>query len=211
MTLDIKQRGAILELVLANDADRLKDNSVLHNSVAKGLSETSKVLESCIERLVASSSTTLEPAQVLRIMGTWRADFILLAEVALVTDRLLAFGNFVLEPLSEDGNVMFTCREWTVHPNKSVLKYGETKLIVKARLLEFVAVVLGILGQSRVLGLTDSAMNPINSDKKDRGVFIIGIPCFWPNDLGSEHGVRQTLTFGSVTSVAQGHNVLATD
>jgi hypothetical protein len=56
----IKQRRSILQLVLADDANCLKSNPVLFDSMAETQIKALKGLEPSIERLVAGSSATFE-------------------------------------------------------------------------------------------------------------------------------------------------------
>ena len=99
-SLDIKQRGPVLQLVLAYDANCLKDNSMLLDAVAESLIKHPKGLELTIERLVAGSCATLEFSYIWRIMGAQGTDGGLLSTVPLVANYLLASGYVPLRHFS---------------------------------------------------------------------------------------------------------------
>jgi hypothetical protein len=57
--LNVKQGGAIFNLILDNDTDSLKADVVLLNSMAELLCEAIEVLDPSIQGLMACSSSSL--------------------------------------------------------------------------------------------------------------------------------------------------------
>jgi hypothetical protein len=95
-------------------------------------------------------------------MGVWGTNDGLLSTVPIVGNYPLAGGDHVLEALAEDLDVRFASREGTIHPNKSIIKDRDSKLVVDTCLVELMRVKLGVLGQSGVFGLIDTTMHTIH-------------------------------------------------
>ena len=89
-----------------------------------------KVLDLCIERLVAGSCPTLKASNILWIMGVWGTDDGLLATVPLVANYLLACRDLGHELITEDRDVMDRGLVWFAHPNEAILENRDAKLIV---------------------------------------------------------------------------------
>lgn len=106
-----------------------------------------------------------------------------LSTISVVSNALLASGDLVFEAFAtEDSDVMTSCWERAIHPNKCVGVHGNCNLVVHTSLVELLGVKCWVFGLCRVSGLIHTTMNPINSNQKDWNFIII--PVLRPNDLG---------------------------
>ena len=175
--LNIKQWRSILELVLANCANSFKDNLVLLDAVAEAIIKAFKILESGVESFVTGPSAALELSQFWGILRVRHADDFLLSFVPIVTDDSFTARDFLLQLLSENGDVMFSSWQRATDPHKLLFENWCGYFAVKCSLIIFVRAAFWILGKCRMLGLTNAGVNPIHG----HGEYFV--PSFGPNDL----------------------------
>lgn len=116
----------MLQLVLAYQANCLKNNLVLANTMTKCFGKAFQVLDPRVERLVVGSSTALEFSKIFGILGVGGTNncILVLIPVYIVANDPFASRDFFLEALvTKDVDVRFPSLKRTIHLyNKPAMK-----------------------------------------------------------------------------------------